>query len=89
VVGIPEGLPLSVIITIAYSAKNLVKDNNLVRKLDACETMAKVSVICADKTGTLTTNNLTFTALWNEKFVRLFFILSLKFQKTHPYIFVI
>ena len=77
-VGIPEGLPLSVILTIANSAKNLVKDNNLVRKLDACETMAKVSVICADKTGTLTTNNLTLKTLWNEKFVDIFYSLLQK-----------
>lgn len=70
VVGIPEGLPLAVILTIAYSAKKLVKDNNLVRKLEACEKMARVSVICADKTGTLTKNKLTLTTIWNEKFVR-------------------
>lgn len=50
-----------------------MKDNNLVRKLEACEMMAQVSVICADKTGTLTKNNLTFTMIWNEKFVTLFY----------------
>lgn len=66
-------MPLAVILTISYSAKKLVKDNNLVRKLEACEMMAQVSVICADKTGTLTKNNLTFTMIWNEKFVTLFY----------------
>lgn len=78
VVGIPEGLTLSFKLTIAISAKKLLKDNNLMRKIEACETMAKVSVICTDKTGTLTTNKLTLTTIWNEKLVG-FWILSWNF----------
>lgn len=54
VVAIPEGLPLAVTLSLAYSTKRMLKDNNLVRKMAACETMGGASMICSDKTGTLT-----------------------------------
>ena len=53
-VAIPEGLPLAVTITLAYSMKQMIKDNCLVRKLESCDTMGSVTNIISDKTGTLT-----------------------------------
>jgi len=59
VVGVPEGLPLAVTISLAYAVKKMMSDNNLVRHLGACETMGNATTICSDKTGTLTTNRMT------------------------------
>lgn len=59
VVAVPEGLPMSVTISLAMSMRRMLKENNLVRKLHACETMGAATVICTDKTGTLTQNKMT------------------------------
>ncbi|MCM1310794.1 MAG: calcium-translocating P-type ATPase, PMCA-type [Bacteroides sp.] len=59
VVSVPEGLPMAVTLSLAYSMRRMLKSQNLVRKLHACETMGAVTVICTDKTGTLTENRMT------------------------------
>jgi P-type E1-E2 ATPase len=53
VVAVPEGLPLAVTISMAFSVKKMLTDNNLVRHLDACEVMGGATTICSDKTGTM------------------------------------
>lgn len=58
VVSVPEGLPMAVTLSLAYSMRRMLKTNNLVRKLHACETMGATTVICTDKTGTLTQNQM-------------------------------
>lgn len=58
VVSVPEGLPMAVTLSLAYSMSRMLKTNNLVRKLHACETMGAATVICTDKTGTLTQNRM-------------------------------
>jgi P-type E1-E2 ATPase len=65
VVAIPEGLPLSVTISLAFSVKKMLNDQNLVRKMEACETMGGANNICSDKTGTLTMNKMTLSQIWN------------------------
>lgn len=64
VVAIPEGLPLAVTISLAYSVKKMQLENNLVRKMHACETMGGANIICSDKTGTLTQNKMTVSEFW-------------------------
>ena len=58
VVAVPEGLPMAVTLSLAYSMRRMLKTNNLVRKMHACETMGTTTVICTDKTGTLTQNQM-------------------------------
>jgi len=64
VVAVPEGLPLAVTISLAYSMGKMMKDNNFVRVLAACETMGGATAICSDKTGTLTENRMTVVEGW-------------------------
>ncbi|KAI5679743.1 hypothetical protein M9H77_00970 [Catharanthus roseus] len=67
VVAIPEGLPLAVTLTLAYSMKRMMRDHAMVRKLSACETMGSATTICTDKTGTLTLNKMKVTEFWLGK----------------------
>ncbi|KAG0341571.1 hypothetical protein BG004_005985 [Podila humilis] len=59
VVAVPEGLPMAVTLALAYATTQMLKDNNLVRVLSACETMGNATTVCSDKTGTLTQNKMT------------------------------
>ncbi|XP_055388508.1 plasma membrane calcium-transporting ATPase 2-like [Condylostylus longicornis] len=65
VVAVPEGLPLAVTLSLAFSVGRMLKDQNYVRRLAACETMGGANEICSDKTGTLTKNQMAVEAFWN------------------------
>lgn len=70
VVAVPEGLPMSVTLSLALSMQRMLATNNLVRKIHACETMGATTVICTDKTGTLTMNQMRVAQMemWTEKY---------------------
>ncbi|XP_046853514.1 plasma membrane calcium-transporting ATPase 1-like [Xenia sp. Carnegie-2017] len=78
VVAVPEGLPLAVTISLAFSVKKMLNDHNLVRHLDACETMGNATAICSDKTGTLTTNRMTVVQSYLGQ--QLYFVLDSGFE---------
>ena len=67
VVAVPEGLPLAVMISLAFSIKSMLKDNNDVKRLASCEIMGGANNICSDKTGTLTLNMMKVTKIWAGK----------------------
>ena len=69
VVAIPEGLPLAVTMSLAYSVKKMLDDQNLVRRLNAIEVMSALNIICSDKTGTLTQNKMSLQMLWNKDYI--------------------
>ena len=69
VVAVPEGLPLAVTLTLAFSVKQMYDENNLVKKLISCETMGSVHYICTDKTGTITQNKMFVAEFINEDFI--------------------
>jgi magnesium-transporting ATPase (P-type) len=71
VVAVPEGLPLAVMISLAYSVKRMLKDKNFVKRLASCEIMGGANNICSDKTGTLTMNKMTVTNIWLSKDIAL------------------
>jgi Ca2+ transporting ATPase len=64
VVAVPEGLPLAVMISLAFSVAKMLIDKNFVKKLASCEIMGGANNICSDKTGTLTKNKMTWTNMW-------------------------
>ena len=66
VVAVPEGLPMSVSLSLAYSMRSMMRSNNLVRRMHACETMGAITVICTDKTGTLTENRMRVESFFSE-----------------------
>lgn len=66
VVAIPEGLPLAVTLSLAFSVNKMLEDQNLVRQMNACETMGGANIICSDKTGTLTRNEMYWIQYWNK-----------------------
>ena len=67
VVAVPEGLPLAVMITLAFSVRKMLKDQNFVKRLASCEIMGGANTICSDKTGTLTMNKMTVTNIYVGK----------------------
>lgn len=67
VVAVPEGLPLAVMISLAYSVRKMLKDKNFVKRLASCEIMGGANNICSDKTGTLTQNKMHVTNIWHGK----------------------
>ena len=69
VMSVPEGMPMAVTLSLALNMRRMLKNNNLVRKLHACETMGAVTVICTDKTGTLTQNKMQVAEMvaWGEQ----------------------
>ena len=67
VVAVPEGLPLAVMISLAYSVRKMLIDQNFVKRLSSCEIMGGANNICSDKTGTLTMNQMTVTNVWAGK----------------------
>ena len=69
VVAVPEGLPLAVMISLAYSQKKMMEDQNYVKRLASCEIMGGADNICSDKTGTLTLNRMTVVKAWVGKSV--------------------
>ena len=71
VVAVPEGLPLAVTISLAYSIRKMLKDKNFVKKLMSCEIMGSATAICSDKTGTLTKNEMNVTNLWQGRDIEL------------------
>ncbi len=81
VIAVPEGLPLAVTISLAYSVMKMKDENNLVRFLAACETMGGANNICTDKTGTLTQNKMTVTRLWAQQEVYVNFSESIRLNK--------
>ena len=78
VVAIPEGLPLAVTLALAFSINKMMNDNNLVRKMHACETMGGANFICSDKTGTLTQNKMCINKFFNGKEIIDMFEVTLK-----------
>ena len=64
IVAVPEGLPLAVSISLAFSVDTMKKDNLLVKKTSACETLGTVNIICTGKTGTLTNNQMAVTKFY-------------------------
>lgn len=66
VMAVPEGLPMAVTLSLALNMRRMLKTNNLVRKMHACETMGAITVICTDKTGTLTQNRMTVSEMLSE-----------------------
>ena len=63
-VAVPEGLPLAVTLALAFSSNKMMSEQNLVKHLDACETMGCATTICTDKTGTLTANRMTVSVVF-------------------------
>nr|PIL98382.1 plasma membrane-type Ca(2+)-ATPase A1 PMCAA1 [Toxoplasma gondii COUG] len=80
VVAVPEGLPLAVTISLAYSIGQMLRDQNYVRRLAACEIMGGANEICSDKTGTLTKNQMTVTQFWDGE--KMFCIPSSRGEQT-------